>query len=84
VELPGVDQVSVMVAVPVAAPAWPVRAGSGGDGRSALLRWCRRDGSKIGVVADMQVESTQTGSVTGASAAAFVGYGERPPTVLGR
>ena len=37
VELPGVDQVSVMVAVPVSALAWPVRAGSGGDGRSALL-----------------------------------------------
>jgi len=40
VEIPGVDQATaqaVMVAVPVAALAWPVRTGSGGDGRSALL-----------------------------------------------
>jgi hypothetical protein len=37
VELPGVDQVSVMVAVPVSALVWPVRAGSGGDGRSGLV-----------------------------------------------
>ena len=40
VEVPGVDQAAaraVMVAVPVSALVWPVRAGSGGDGRSALL-----------------------------------------------
>jgi hypothetical protein len=36
VEIPGVDQ-AVMVAVPVSALVWPVRADSGGDGRSALL-----------------------------------------------
>ena len=40
VEVPGGDQgvaQAVMVAVPVSALAWPVRAGSGGDGRSALV-----------------------------------------------
>ncbi|MGH3569903.1 MAG: transposase [Pseudonocardia sp.] len=40
VEVPGGDQVAaqaVMVAIPVSALAWPVRAGSGGDGRSALM-----------------------------------------------
>ena len=40
VEVPGGDQGAaraVMVAVPVSALVWPVRAGSGGDGRSALL-----------------------------------------------
>jgi hypothetical protein len=43
VEVPGVDQGTVdrsgavVVAVPVSALVWPVRAGSGGDGRSALL-----------------------------------------------
>jgi hypothetical protein len=40
VEVPGVDQGAaraVMVAVPVSALVWPVRADSGGDGRSALL-----------------------------------------------
>ena len=40
VEVPGADQGAaraVMVAVPVSALVWPVRAGSGGDGRSALL-----------------------------------------------
>src|SRR5207342_3898367 len=40
VEIPGGDQGAaraVMVAVPMSALVWPVRAGSGGDGRSALL-----------------------------------------------
>ena len=40
VEAPGGEQAAaraVMVAVPVSALVWPVRAGSGGDGRSALL-----------------------------------------------
>ena len=40
VEIPGGDQGAaraVMVAVPVSALVWPVRADSGGDGRSALL-----------------------------------------------
>jgi hypothetical protein len=40
VEFPGGDQAAaeaVMVAVPVSALVWPVRAGSGGDGRSALV-----------------------------------------------
>ena len=37
VEIPGVDQAAVMVAVPVSALAWPVRADSGGEGRSALV-----------------------------------------------
>jgi Transposase DDE domain len=43
VEVPGVDQGvvdrsgAVVVAVPVSALVWPVRAGSGGDGRSALV-----------------------------------------------
>jgi hypothetical protein len=40
VEVPGGDQAAaqaVMVAVPVSALAWPVRADSGGDGRSALV-----------------------------------------------
>ena len=40
VEIPGGDQAAaqaVMVAVPVSALVWPVRAGSGRDGRSALL-----------------------------------------------
>jgi hypothetical protein len=40
VEVPGGGQGAgraVMVAVPVSALVWPVRAGSGGDGRSALL-----------------------------------------------
>jgi hypothetical protein len=39
-EVTGGDQVAahaVVVAVPVSALVWPVRAGSGGDGRSALL-----------------------------------------------
>jgi hypothetical protein len=36
-EVPGGDQAAVMVAVPVSALVWPVRAGSGGDGRSALV-----------------------------------------------
>ena len=37
VEVPGEGQATVMVAVPVSALVWPVRADSGGDGRSALL-----------------------------------------------
>jgi hypothetical protein len=40
VEVHGVDQGAaraVMVAVPVSALVWPVRADSGGDGRSALV-----------------------------------------------
>ncbi len=40
VEFPGGDQAAVqavIVAVPVSALVWPVRAGSGGDGRSALV-----------------------------------------------
>jgi hypothetical protein len=40
VEIPGGDQgaaQAVMVAVPVSALVWPVRADSGGDGRSALV-----------------------------------------------
>jgi Insertion element 4 transposase N-terminal len=40
VEVPGADQAAaqaVMVAVPVSALVWPVRADSGGDGRSALV-----------------------------------------------
>src|SRR4249919_3007655 len=40
VEIPGGDRAAaqaVMVAVPVSALAWPVRADSGGDGRSALV-----------------------------------------------
>ena len=37
VEIPSVDQAAVMVAVPVSALAWPVRADSGGEGRSALV-----------------------------------------------
>jgi Transposase DDE domain len=37
VEIPGGDQAAIMVAVPVSALAWPVRADSGGDGRSALV-----------------------------------------------
>ena len=40
VEIPGGDQGAaraVVVAVPVSALVWPVRADSGGDGRSALL-----------------------------------------------
>ena len=40
VEIPGGDQGAaraVMVAVPMSALVWPVRADSGGDGRSALL-----------------------------------------------
>ena len=40
VEIPGGDRAgaqAVMVAVPVSALAWPVGAGSGGDGRSALV-----------------------------------------------
>jgi hypothetical protein len=37
VEIPGVDQAAMMVAVPVSALVWPVRTDSGGDGRSALL-----------------------------------------------
>lgn len=36
-QIPGVDQATVMVAVPVSALGWPVRAGSGGDGRSGLV-----------------------------------------------
>jgi hypothetical protein len=36
-EVPGRGQAAVMVAVPASALAWPVRADSGGDGRSALL-----------------------------------------------
>jgi hypothetical protein len=35
--LPQTDQAAVMVAVPVAALVWPVRPGSGGDGRSAMV-----------------------------------------------
>jgi len=37
VEFPGPDQGSVMVAVAVSALSWPVVAGSGGDGRSAMV-----------------------------------------------
>lgn len=37
VEIPGMDRAAVMVAVPVSALVWPVRADSGGDGRSALV-----------------------------------------------
>ena len=40
VEIPGGDQAAaqaVIVAVPVSALVWPVRAGSGRDGRSALV-----------------------------------------------
>ncbi len=37
VGVPGVDQAAVMVAVPVSALVWPVRADSGRDGRSALV-----------------------------------------------
>jgi hypothetical protein len=40
----GVDQATVMVAVPVSALVWPVRAGSGADGRSA---WVVAGGEKI-------------------------------------
>lgn len=36
-EIPGVDAATVMVAVPVSALGWPVRAGSGGDARSGLV-----------------------------------------------
>ena len=36
-EVPGRGRAAVMVAVPASALAWPVRADSGGDGRSALL-----------------------------------------------
>jgi hypothetical protein len=36
VELPGVDQGVLVVAVPVSALSWPVAEGSGGDGRSAM------------------------------------------------
>jgi hypothetical protein len=35
--LPGVDAATVMVAVPLSALGWPVRAGSDGDGRSAWV-----------------------------------------------
>lgn len=37
VEIPDVGRAAVMVAVPVSALTWPVRAGSGGNGRSALV-----------------------------------------------
>lgn len=37
VEIPGGDLTTVMVAVPVSALAWPVRAGGDGDGRSGLV-----------------------------------------------
>ena len=37
VGIPGVDQATVMVAVPVSALVWPVRVGSGGQGRSGLV-----------------------------------------------
>ena len=37
VRFPGGDRATVMVAVPVAALSWPVRDGSGGDGRSAMV-----------------------------------------------
>jgi hypothetical protein len=37
VQLPGVDEGAVMVAVPVSALAWPVGEGSSGDGRSAMV-----------------------------------------------
>jgi hypothetical protein len=37
VEIPSGDRAAVMVAVPVSALVWPVRADSGGDGRSALV-----------------------------------------------
>jgi Transposase DDE domain len=40
----GVDQGAVMVAVPVSALVWPVRAGSGADGRSA---WVVGGGERI-------------------------------------
>jgi Transposase DDE domain len=40
----GVDQATVMVAVPVSALVWPVRAGSDGDGRSA---WVVAGGEQI-------------------------------------
>jgi hypothetical protein len=35
--LPQTDQPAVMVAVPLSALVWPVRQGSGGDGRSAMV-----------------------------------------------
>jgi len=37
VQLPGPDGATVMVAVPVSALSWPVRDGSDGDGRSAMV-----------------------------------------------
>jgi hypothetical protein len=37
VQFPGPDQGVLVVAVPVAALSWPVREGSGGDGRSAMV-----------------------------------------------
>ena len=37
VQFPGGDQATVMVAVPVAALSWPVRDGSDGNGRSAMV-----------------------------------------------
>ena len=37
VQLPDVDQATVMVAVPVSALSWPVGEGSSGDGRSAMV-----------------------------------------------
>jgi len=37
VQFPGVDQGSVMVAVPVSALSWPIAEGSSGDGRSAMV-----------------------------------------------
>jgi hypothetical protein len=37
VQFPGPDEGAVVVAVPVSALAWPVRDGSDGDGRSALV-----------------------------------------------
>jgi Transposase DDE domain len=44
VRMCGVDQATVMVAVPVSALVWPVQAGSGGDGRSA---WVVAGGEQI-------------------------------------
>lgn len=37
VQFPGGDQGSIMVAVPISALSWPVRDGSDGDGRSAMV-----------------------------------------------
>lgn len=37
VQIPGGDEGTVMVAVPVSALSWPVREGTSGDGRSAMV-----------------------------------------------